>query len=511
MILRGYQEQAVEALGRHDRVLLYSPTGSGKTEMAMELIRRNPRKSIWFLCHRIGLVAQTSRRFEASGIEHGILQGANTSRTYEDVLIGTVQTVSKRVVRQPDIIIVDEAHNAPGSSAYRKIINAFPDAKLVGLTATPFADGMGPMFRNMVVAATIPQLIERGFLVDVDIYAPAKYQPNMSGVSVVAGDWHQGEVEERVTRSEILGGIVEHWEKLARNKPTVIFAHSIKHSKALTEAFQDAGYRAAHIDCHSTDDYRESVNKRFAERELDIVSNVAVYSEGWDAPLCEVMVLARPTRSMTRYIQMAGRILRPFSGKQRAMILDHSDTCTRLGFPTDDLPLSLSYRKPEKRWELDAVEKHLPTCPSCHAIKRAGEMMCSRCGHMPTPKATVHMFPGELQRLSRDRAGNMPATRIVQPRLDAVRGLGKQAVFSQLLGIARERAYKEGWAAHKFKEIWGEWPRKLGGASVAPSNALLSYVRHLDIKYHAKGAQKRSADLFRALPQEAQHPTPPWA
>ncbi len=509
MILRDYQEAAVDELGKHDKVVLYSPTGSGKTEIAIEFIRRNPGKSIWFLCHRIGLVSQASRRFYAAGIPHGIVQGNNTVRTYERVLVGTIQTVVNRIVNPPDIIIVDEAHNAPGSVEYRKLLNLHSKAKLIGLTATPFPAGMGQMFGHLSIAATIPGLIMLGYLVDVDIYAPAKYQPDLSGVSVVAGDWQRGEVEDRITRSEILGGIVEHWERLAKGKPTIVFAHSLKHSQALVGAFQDHGYRAAHIDCYTEDDDRERVNQRFASGDLDIISNVSVYSEGWDAPRCEVMILARPTRSMTRYIQMSGRILRPYPGKRRAMILDHSDTCTRLGYPTEDLPLSLSYRQPVKRWELDAAEKRLPICPGCNAVRRPKETVCRKCGYMAMPKSTISTFSGDLLRLSKHNAGNIPAARIVRPRLDSVRELGPQAVFSQLLWIAHEREYKDGWAAHKYKEIWGTWPRDLVSVAENAHSAVRAYVRHLDIK-HAKNPKRRLALVPRPRSSETLDTAPPW-
>ncbi len=148
LVLREYQDRALmnmrERVARDKRVLLYSPTGSGKTEMAMALVQRatKKKKRVAFVVNRVQLGMQASRRFAKSGISHGVIQGENTARVYMDVLICSIQTIAKRGLPDVDLIIIDEAHAVAGSKDYRALI-ATKDALIVGLTATPFARGLG--------------------------------------------------------------------------------------------------------------------------------------------------------------------------------------------------------------------------------------------------------------------------------------------------------------------------------------------------------------------------------
>ena len=128
-----------------------------------------------------------------------------------------------------------------------------------------------------------------------------------------------------------------------------MFACSIPHAKHIVETFQAAGVSAEHLDYHHDDDERKEILDRFARGETMVLSNCTLLSEGWDCPACEVMILARPTRSLIRYIQMVGRVLRPSpeTGKKMALLLDHSGSTARLGHPCDDLPLELDDGKPK--------------------------------------------------------------------------------------------------------------------------------------------------------------------
>jgi len=162
------------------------------------------------------------------------------------------------------------------------------------------------------------------------------------------------------------------------------------------------------------------------------------------------MILARPTKSLIRYVQMVGRVLRPAPGKARALLLDHSGTVLRLGFATDDLPLELddgtANTSASKKQERKASEPK--PCPSCKYVRPAGVHACPSCGFAPTRQSDVEVADGELVRL--DRKTKKPAT----PDR-------KQHVYSQLLQVCRAKGYRPGWAANQYRAMFGVWPRGL--------------------------------------------------
>lgn len=487
--LRPYQAAAVahlrSALQQADRVVLYSPTGSGKTEMGGAVIKgaRLKRKRVAFLCNRIHLVEQASRRFSNGGIQHGIIQGANTRGIYEDLLIASIQTVAKRGLPPVDLLIVDEAHCVAGSKEFRRVI-AQAKCPVIGLTATPFARGMGkhydelggPLFEKMVVAATISELIADGFLVDCDIYAPS--EPDMTGAKQTRNafgemDYSDADIERASDKPELIGDIVSHWFKLAKDTPTVCFASSIAHSKHIVEKFQEAGVSAEHIDCYTTESERHAILARIESGETRVISNVGILTAGWDFPACKTLILARPTRSLVNYLQMIGRVLRPHASKERALVLDHSGSVSRLGFPTDDFPLELDDGRPkDSAGGHPRQESPLPkACPSCSYVKPAKQPTCPVCGFTPVRKSDVVVAEGELVPLKRKA-----------PKME------KQAFYSQLIAIAEAKGYREGWISHKYREYFGVWPRGLEDVAAEPTKAVLDFLKHLQIR-HARRAK----------------------
>lgn len=199
--LRPYQEHAEQQArnslaGGKRRIVLYLPTGGGKTLTATSIIQKANAKGrrVVFVANRKQLVAQTSAVLHSYGIDHGILQAENTCRLHERVLVASIDTVHVRGL--PDdvgLIIIDECHAVAGSRKYRTLLARYNLVPVVGLTATPFAAGMakhsseigGALFEHLVVGATITELIEQGYLVDVDIYAPA--EPDLTGVRSKTG------------------------------------------------------------------------------------------------------------------------------------------------------------------------------------------------------------------------------------------------------------------------------------------------------------------------------------
>lgn len=495
--LRGYQVQALAKLrvalaGGNRRVMLYSPTGSGKTEMAFSMIQGalTKGKRVVFIANRKELVAQASRRLTRAGIPHGIVQAENTRSLDARVLVCSIDTVHRRGLPEDvGLILIDEAHAVAGSVKYREMLFQRNLVPVIGLSATPFSPGLGkhydelrgPLFEALVEATTIRELIDQGFLCDLDVFAPA--DPDLTGVKTQRGiggelDYNEAQLAAAVDKPALVGDIVQHWQRLAAGKPTVVFASNIAHSQHIVEAFHRAGVAAAHIDYHHDDDERAAILDGFNQGRFTVLSNSALLAEGWDAPHAEVMILARPTKSLIRYIQMAGRVLRPHPGKERALLLDHSGTVLRLGFATDDLPLELddgaARTSASKKQERKASEPK--PCPSCKYVRPAGVHECPSCGFAPKRQSDVEVADGELVKLN--RKAKKPGTKDT-----------KQHFYSQLLHVANERGYSVGWVSHKYKDMFGVWPRGLNEVPAAPSTAVLLWLKSRQIRF-AKAREK---------------------
>lgn len=494
-VLRDYQTNAIEA-GRailrkgQRRFVLYSPTGSGKTVMGMSFIANALAKGkrVAFLANRITLVGQASAQLRRAGIDHGVIQGENSFNTGSACIVCSIQTVARRGLPPVDVIVIDEGHGVPGSKDYLRVIFANNNVPIIALTATPFARGMAkthkelldePLFEGMVIASTIRELINAGMLVDCDIYAPT--QPDLSGVKTKRNrfgeiDYDDKSLAEAVDKPALIGDIVGHWLKASRGRTTVCFATNIAHSKHIVEQFQRAGVKSAHLDGYMDDAERAEIMGRMDRGEITVLSNVAVLREGWDFPACEVMILARPTKSLTTWIQMAGRILRPAPGKTRALILDHSGSAHELGYPTDDLPLELCDGNPKAAAKKAEPKEKKPTkCPSCAYMKPAGQHKCSQCGFAPERKSEVQHADGDLLLIDRTKKG-------------ALARESKQEIYSQLIAIGSERGYSEGWVSNQYRDVFGVWPRGLDWTPVAPTTEVRNFIKSKLIRF-AKGRQ----------------------
>jgi superfamily II DNA or RNA helicase len=495
--LRPYQEELLHLLrlaihqGRH-REICYAPTGAGKTEIAKAMIQGAMKKGkrVLFICNRIELIEQASRRFDASGIDHGIIQG-NHWRTdsRKQVQICSIQTLARRQLPEADLIIIDEAHGATAPQ-YRKIITAYNRVPVVGLTATPFSKGLGkhydemhgPLFWDVVHTVTARDLINmhdesgRPYLVDCKVYAPS--EPDLKGVKIVAGDYDIDDLGDAVNKPQLVADIVSTWLKLADNRLTVCFATNIAHSKNIVAQFNAAGIPAEHLDAYSPPEERQEILDRLRAGVTRIVSNCSLLAEGFDLPDLGCMILARPTKSLIRHIQMAGRCLRPAPGKQYALILDHSGSTKELGFPTDDQDLTLDDGKSREAKKRERKEPLPKACPKCTYIKPAKVHKCPSCGFAPERQPEIETIAGELAEL----------TRGVKKTQD------KRKLYAELKAIARARNWNYGRADHVFKDLTGVWPNHYKDvAPMDPSPETLRMVQYLNIRF-AKMMEKKGGD-----------------
>lgn len=486
--LRPYQQKLVDecrkALRDHRRIVAYLPTGGGKTITATEIIQLalGMGRTVAFVCNRLQLIDQTAQGFRKHGLSFGLIQGGNCTDMDAPLLICSEQTIRRRGMPARDIVIVDECHCVAGSKAYVEIMS---QAKwTIGLTATPYQTGLGkhnkalggPLFERIVVGADMLDLIEEGSLVDADVWAPV--DPDLTGVRTVAGDYDEEQLGEAMDKPKLVGDIIEHWFKLASGKQTLVFASSINHSRNIVSNFREHGVNAVHVDCYMDSDDKIEIYGRFKRGEITVLSNVSLLSEGSDFPACEVLVWARPTKSRVRYAQIFGRVLRPSraTGKVKALIIDHSGTVKRLGMPWDfevDTLDTGNKAKGSSKSEPKEKEAPKPTeCPNCKfMIERRKGDRCPQCG-------TVVTHPKELEHEQGELALLRGTTKKEQRSK-----WNKQNVYSQLLYICDQKGYRDGWAARQYREIFQTWPKGLECYRSQPTEEMMAWVRHRQIKW----------------------------
>jgi len=455
--LRDYQVRLVDdafqsAMVEGAPTILYAPTGAGKTECGISLAKRilaNGGRVLWTV-NRIELIEQTSRRFFKAGVNHGIIQSNHilTNKTLP-LQVASIQTISRRKATSKfDLIIIDEAHGAT-SQTYRNLRATHKNTPVIGLTATPFSKGLGgkckeigdaKLFERLVKHVTVADLVDQGWLVDCKIFAPSK--PDLSHISIRMGDYDEQQLAALVNTNKLVGDIVETWLKRANKVRTICFATSIEHSQNIVGQFCMKGIPAEHIDAYTPTEERNAILNRLRTGETLVVSNVALLAEGFDLPDLGCMILARPTKSLTRYLQMIGRVMRPAHGKAMALVLDHSGTVEQLGFPTDDLPLELDDGK--KRILKQVKKESLPKiCPRCAFLRPPGTRGCTACGWEPTAfRNNPEKYDGDLVEIKRPEIGRDE----------------RQQIYSSFIGFAQQKGYAPGWAAHQFKEMFKVWP-----------------------------------------------------
>lgn len=471
--LRPYQLAAVERLREGIRAgkmrqVLKLPTGAGKTLCAMHLIHSSQEKGkrALFLCDGLELLDQTSTRFDSEAIPHGIMQANHwRTRAYEPVQIATIQTLVRRDMPEFDLLIADEVHR--GGDRLNKLIK---DVRVpcIGLTATPFTRGMGLTWDSLVTSATMQQLIDDGFLVPPQVWAPS--EPDLEGVKVVAGEWKEDELAERCDTPDLVGDIVATWLTKGENRQTICFAVDVAHSKHIVEQFRTSGVDAVHIDGYMSPEMRRPLVERFRRGEIKLISNVGVLDRGFDVPEAGCLIYARPVRSsLALYVQMGGRVLRPHPGKKDAIILDHAGNTIRHGFLTDPQPDVLDMGGHQKR-EYKPKTKEPKKCPKCSYLRPANLQQCPMCGHQPQRQNEIFHEGGELAKIEKTQ--------------------DKRVLYGEILYVQRQRGYSSGWVAHTYRKFTGVWPRGMDDVEPRPPTSYTQRrIRSLMIAY-AKSREK---------------------
>lgn len=490
--LRERQAKSIEAIREavregHKRIILMAPCGFGKTLTAAHLISSSVDKGKrpLFTCPAIALVNQTLKAFEAEGIRDiGIIQAQHERTDWNaQVQIASVQTLIRRALPEVDFVIIDEAHNSWEAFNDRLDSEEWKDKIVIGMSATPWSKGMGLRWTKLIVAATIRELIDEGFLSPFNGCEP-EVGADFSQLKIAKGDFTEASAEAIMGEKKIVANVVETWIKnrdagLYEGDRTFLFAVNCAHAKSLRDEFELAGISCGYIDAFSDEDERKETFRRFRSREDKVIASVGCLTTGVDEDV-RVIIDAAPTKSEILHVQRMGRGLRTAPGKTRLYINDHAGNNRRLGLVTDIYHDHLDTRKKSEKGDAykdDKPAKKPRTCQKCHALIPPGKRICPNCKAEIVTLSDVQTEAGELVEFGSKSKGSKV------PMVD------KQLMYSGLLGLAAERGFSEGWAAYRYKEKFGVFPRGLEKIPTPPTSDIRSFDTYCRIKY-IKGKQK---------------------
>lgn len=480
--LRPYQRNFIDAvraefLQNHKRVVGVAPCGAGKTIMTGWMIKeslRRDKRSIFFV-HRHELIEQTAKTFAALDIPFGIISSGFKMQPEIPVQIASVQTLARRVdcLTEPDFLICDECHHILANT-YKKILDAFPRAYLLGVTATPQRMGgitLYDIFSSMVQSLSVDELINLGNLTRFNYFAPA-IGVDLHNVRVKFGEFNNDDLERVMDDKKIIGGIVDNYRKLASDKSAICYCVNVKHSKSVADAFARAGIPAAHCDGETPKQTRAAIVEDFRRGKLKVLCNAELFGEGFDVPRCQAVILARPTQSLTLYIQQAMRSMRPDPDDPNkvAIIIDHVQNYLRHGLPNENHDWSLEPNFAEEK-------KRKPRlCPNCNSVVPYKIKFCPRCGYQ-FPVADKNVIDtdehsGELVQLDVQTQKNKASEPVIKHSFTkpdeflavaklrnykigwvAFQSLKFAQSYDDCLHIADICNYNKGWAWHKWQEI----------------------------------------------------------
>lgn len=334
MELRPYQGEAVDAIfaeweRQNDKTLVVLPTGTGKTIVFANVAERCVRLGhrVLILAHRGELLDQASDKIKkATGLQTATEKAEQTCfGSWYRIVVGSVQTLmrDKRLAQFAndyfETIIIDEAHHAI-SDSYQKVLEHFPRAKVLGVTATPDRGDMrnlGQFFNSLAYEYTLPKAIKEGYLSPIKaITIPLEL--DLSAVSVQAGDFKASDIDTAL--DPYLYKIADEMIKYCSERKTVVFLPLVKTSKKFRDILNSKGFRAAEVNGDSDD--RAQVLKDFDDGKYNVLCNSMLLTEGWDCPSVDCVIVLRPTKVRSLYCQMVGRGTRLCEGKDHLLLLD---------------------------------------------------------------------------------------------------------------------------------------------------------------------------------------------
>ena len=345
MNLRDYQidicTRVREAFGHHRSVMVQMPTGTGKTVVLASLVSQLKNENVLIVAHRRELIEQIKATIKRLNMED------------RNITVESIQTISRHLtsngVATPpaggqggfSLVVIDEAHHALAKT-YKMMWDAWPDAKFLGLTATPCrlnGKGFTDLFEVLLSSLTVPEFIKKGVLAPFDyvtINEGSRQQQLIDSLTKrgADGDYQVKEMNEVLNKRPSIEQLYNCYTQFAKKKKGIVYAVSIEHARSIAEYYESKGIKAVAISAKTPAKARSDFLDDFRKGKIQTLVNVDIFSEGFDCPDVEFIQLARPTLSLAKYLQMVGRGLRPHKKKECCVILDNVGLVRLFGLPT---------------------------------------------------------------------------------------------------------------------------------------------------------------------------------
>jgi superfamily II DNA or RNA helicase len=503
--LRDYQQKSIDMLRQALREgsrapILVLPTGAGKTVVSAAICQMGMDKGnrTHFTAPRRNLVSQTADSFARLGLDCGVIMAGDEFDSRHMIDISSIDTLCSRIdkphsigaesLRLCKVYIYDEAH-CHASPVRAKIINDLregvygPGKIVIGLTATPAGSGgggLGDICDRLIQPVTMRELIDAGHLLQPEYWAAPS--PDLAGVKITNGDYNAKQLGE-VYDDGLMGCVVDNWWRIAIDTSTVVFTATRANAASVIGQFAERGVPAAYLDCKTPDEERQRIFDAVRARDILVIANVGIVGMGTDIPVLQTACLAVATKSVSRWMQWVGRVLRPCDGQTHATIIDHGNNVRRLGRCEDITDWSLdavSNANDNASKKADKTARKEIKCRECSYIF-SGSSVCPQCGHKipegKQRKEDIEFTPANLQRVG----AVAKKSQYTQEQ--------KSSYYAQLLGYALQHGKKPGSAYFLYIEIFGVGLAGKKPDPVPPGPEVLGMIRHLQIKKaHSKGA-----------------------
>ncbi|PSA25027.1 DEAD/DEAH box helicase [Listeria monocytogenes] len=404
--------------------------GAGKSVILSEIIRMTThnKNNVLFLVHRKELIDQIRNTLTMNDVDMNFVN------------LGMVQTVVRRLEKtsEPALIIIDESHHVLANS-YKKIINHFSNAKVVGFTATPVrinGGGLGDINDMLIEKVNVKWLIENQFLSPYKYFAPEVIQTSNLDIKRT-GEYDITQLDDQFNQRKVWGDVIKHYQKLADGQQAILYASSLYQSQKMAASFEQVGITAAHIDGKTPKAERDHIIQQFRNGEIKVLCNLDLIGEGFDVPDCSTVIMLRPTQSLSLYIQQSMRGMR-YRPEKTSIIIDHVGNVSRFGLPDMERTWTL---EPKKGSNSKKAEAPVKICPDCFMTVLSSNKQCEHCGHE---------FKVEAKPIQIDDAAELQE--ITEPIFQVDYSSPNDCKnMKELYEYAKQHNYKRGWAYHQGK------------------------------------------------------------
>jgi superfamily II DNA or RNA helicase len=438
-------------------------TGGGKTFIFAEMSKSAQKhdQTVWILVPRNELLNQASEHLAAVGVVHGRIDAKHQESTAFNVQLVSKDTLIRRydkIKRPPTFIIVDESHLA--LDRYMEIADRYPEAKILGVTATPErldGRGLSDLYETMVMGPTIKDLVELGYLSDIDYFAPPIQ--GLEKLHRKGTEYNADELDILLQTRKVYGESIRHYRKHADGKPCIVYCRSIKAAEETAERFCASGYNFASIDGKMTHKKRKILLDGLASGRLHGLTSVDLITYGLDVPAVKCIQMLRPTLSRALYSQMVGRGLRPTEDGSKCVIIDHVGNFLEHGHPLADYRWKFhgrEKRKPNKEKD-DLIVRLCPELDWMYCTKKS----CVGCEHNKTGRKTrkeemidldlIKVKPVPLKERPREEKKEF-VDRINKAIIAFEKDGIKSGAVGELIAVAKKLGYNNPlWVYHKLQ------------------------------------------------------------